>query len=93
MRRLFDLSRYHAVLLFLMLAVCAIGFAWNTFGLITLAMANASFLVEHRVMAIVEGGLVQTAVLAARGLAALVFYLGFKGIEAELVARWRGGRS
>jgi hypothetical protein len=93
MRRLFDLSRYPAVVLFLLLAISAIGFAWNTFGLITLAMANASFLLEHRLMAIVEGGLVQTAGLAARGLAALVFYLGFKGFEAELVARWRSGTS
>ena len=89
MRRFLILSRYHSVVLFLMLAICATGFAWNTYGLVMVAMANAAFLLEHRLTAVVEGGLLQAGLLALRGLGALLFYIGFKGIETELIARWR----
>jgi hypothetical protein len=83
-------SSYHAGILLVFLAVFSLGFAWLTFGLITLAMANYDVLSKYGLMAAADGGLVQTLVLGAKGLVALLCYLGFKGIEHELVRRWLG---
>ncbi len=90
MRRLFDLSRYPALVVFLFMAICATVLAWMSFGLLHLAMANAEFLLTYRLMALKDGGLLQTLELAGRGLVALVAYLGLKGCESELITRWRG---
>jgi hypothetical protein len=81
-------ARYHAVVLLFMMSLCSIGFAWLTYGLITVALANIGFLTEHGLMAVVEGGLLQFAQLSLQGFMALLCYLGFKGIEHELVYRW-----
>lgn len=78
------------VVLVLFLAVFSVGLAWATLDLFRLAMANADFLQRDGLMAIMHGGLVQTAQVAARGAAALLFYLAFKTTEHELVARWAG---
>jgi hypothetical protein len=90
LRKLLSLGRYPSLAVFLVMALCAVAFAWITFGLLHLAMSNAEFLITYRLAALMDGGLLQAGELALRGLVALVAYLGFKGCEAELVARWRG---
>ncbi len=81
-------SHYHWTALLLAMAVCSVGFAWLTYGLITVAMKNVSFLTMHGLMAAVEGGALQLVLICLKGFAALLFYIGFKGIEHELVYRW-----
>jgi hypothetical protein len=83
-------ARYHWFALLLMMALCSVGFAWLTYGLIALAMANVEFLVRHGLLAVMEGGFVQFVLICAKGLVALILYLGFKVIEHELTQRWRG---
>ncbi len=89
MRRWFLLSSYHWLALFLALSVSAVLLAWVSFGLINLAMANFDFLRRHGLMAIAEGGLLQSLVIGAKGLLALICYIVFKSVETELVYRWR----
>jgi hypothetical protein len=88
MRKWLIPSSYHAGVLLGILAMFSLGFAWLTFGLIALAMANYDVLSKYGLMAVADGGLLQTVVLAGKGFVALLCYLGFKGIEHELVSRW-----
>ncbi len=90
MRRIINPSRWPWTVVFLVMALCAVTFAWISVGLLHNAMANAEFLLTYRLAALMDGGLLQAAELALRGLMALVAYLGFKGCEVELIARWRG---
>ena len=89
MRRWLFLSNYHWLALLTAAAVSATLVAWISFGLINVAMANIDFLQRYGLMAIREGGLLQAVELGLRGLVALLFYLLFKAIEAELIYRWR----
>ncbi|WP_309666688.1 hypothetical protein [Tabrizicola sp.] len=89
MRHWLSLASYHWAALFAALALFAAILAWVSFGLINLAMANVDFLRHHGVMAIREGGLLQLTVIGAKALLALISYLCFKAIEAELIHRWR----
>jgi hypothetical protein len=91
MRNWLTLARYHWLVLLAMLAACALVLAWTSFGLLNLAMANVDFLRHYGVMAVMEGGLRQLAGIAAQAFLAMIAYLGFKGIEAELIHRWREG--
>ncbi len=81
---------YHAVVLLVFMGLCSVGFAWLSYGLIKVAMANVDFLTEHGTRAVSEGGLVQLMLIGLKSFAALLFYLGFKGIEHELLIRWNG---
>jgi hypothetical protein len=89
MARWIRLSTKHWAVLFVVMAIGAAGVAWESVGLVNLAMANADFLTRHGRMAILEGGLVQTLEIGARALAVMLFYFLFKGAESELIARWR----
>lgn len=89
MRRWLMLQSYHVVALIVMISLCSAVFAWNTYGLVTLAMANFAFLTKWGVMAVMEGGLWQSLWLGGKALVALFSYLGFKGVEHELIHRWR----
>ncbi len=93
MPRLPELSRVHALVLFLVMALCAAIVAWLSFGLFSQAMANADFILKHGFMALVEGGAVQALLLASRGLVLLVALFCFKAVESELIDRWRRPRS
>ena len=93
MRRWLQLSSYNAFVLFLLMGVCAACFAWNSYNLAHLAMANVRFLSEAGLLAIMEGGLLQLAEIIFHGVLSLAFYLGFKACEVELVHRWRAHRS
>jgi hypothetical protein len=67
-------------------------FAWNSFNLIHLAMANVQFLEMFGATAINEGGLRQLIEIAAYAAMSLVFYMAFKVCEVEIVHRWRSSR-
>ncbi len=90
MRRWLSPAGYHWLALFAGLGVFATVLAWTSFGLINLAMANVGFLTRHGLMAVHEGGLIQLLQIGAKAVLALAAYLGFKVIETELIARWRG---
>jgi hypothetical protein len=82
---------YNTLVLLLFLAAFSVAFAWLTFDLVRLAMANAEFLRREGVMtALMYGGHWQTLGVAAKGVLALACYLGFKGVEHELISRWVG---
>lgn len=76
--------------LILFLGVFAVGLAWATLDLFRLAMASADFLLRDGLVAVMHGGLVQAGLLAGKAMLALFFYLAFKVVESELVARWAG---
>lgn len=89
MRRWLVLQSYHVVVLILFIGACSIAFAWTTYGLVSIAMANVGFLRQWGVMAVMEGGLWQTLWLVLQAMVSLFSYLGFKGAEYELLHRWR----
>lgn len=92
MRRWLQLSNHHAMTIFLLMGLCGVLFAWTTFNLFHLAMENLRFLREAGWMAVMEGGLRQLLEIVGSGLLSLVFYIGFKACEVELVYRWRNWR-
>ncbi len=82
-------ASYPATALFLILGLFSVLLAWSSFGLLRLAMANFTFIQAYGSQAIYDGGLVQLLHIGFQALLALLSYLGFKGVETELVARWR----
>jgi heme exporter protein D len=86
--RWLQFSKYHSAIVFLAMGVFAALFAWNSYNLITVAMASVHFLSEHGALAVKEGGARQIIEIVFSGYLSLIFYLGFKGCEHELVARW-----
>ncbi len=90
MRRWLYPSSYHWLTLMLAMALAATVLAWLSFGLVNLALANASFLARHGLLAIREGGLWQTVEIGGRAVLAMLSYLVFKAVETELIHRWRG---
>jgi hypothetical protein len=83
---------YPTPVLLLMFGLVAVLLAWLSLGLLDIAMSNLGFLQRHGAAAVAAGGLVQTAEIVAKSAAVLLLYLGFRGIEVELVARWVGRR-
>jgi uncharacterized membrane protein (Fun14 family) len=81
---------YHSVVLIMIMGLCSIGFAWLTYGLIKVAMANVEHLTMAGLMGVTDGGLVMLIFTGIKAAFALMFYLGFKGIEHELLIRWNG---
>ena len=92
MRRWFEFSRWNAVFLLLLMGVFGALFAWNTFGLLQMGMANAGFIRRFGWTALADGGLLQFIIIVGKGYASLLFYLGFKAGEAALMRRWFGPR-
>jgi hypothetical protein len=90
--RWFSLSRRHPVTLFLMAGAFAALFAWNSYNLFQMAMANVSFLRIYGWTAVMDGGIRQLLSLVVYGYLSLAFYICFKACEAELVHRWRRWR-
>ena len=82
-------SAYRTVPLLLIMALCAVTFAWNTIDLAQIAMANVRFIRTYGAMALADGGLLQLLEIVVRGIVSLAAYLGFKACEVELVHRWR----
>lgn len=92
-RRWLEIHAYHSLFLFVAMGVCAAAFAWSSYNLANLAIANFRFLRDYGWFAIMEGGLRQLLEIAAYGVLSLAFYLGFKACEHELVHRWSNWRS
>ncbi len=90
MNRWIKPASYSAPSLFVIMGLFAAVFAWNTFDLARLAMANLQFIGSYGAMALRDGALLQLAEVTLRGVISLGAYLGFKAIEVELVSRWRG---
>jgi hypothetical protein len=86
-------SNYSAFSLFLIAGVFAGLFAWTSFNLLHLAMANFRFIGEYGQMAVMDGGAQQFLGILLYGYLSLAFYLSFKTCEVELVHRWREWRN
>jgi hypothetical protein len=84
-----NFSSYPAVIVFIVMGAFATLFAWSSYNLFHLAMANAAFLRTYGLMAVMEGGLLQLLGIVLQGALSLACYLGFKACEVELVSRWR----
>ncbi len=89
MKRLVRISGYPGILVFLLAGLAAAIFAYSTFNLLSISMANLSFLREHGWVAITSGGLVQLLGILANGAVALACWLVFKACENELIERYR----
>ncbi len=89
MKTLLDIRRYPWVVVFVLAGLCAAAFAFSTYNLFHLSMANLSFLQQYGLVAIQNGALVQSFEVALCGGFALICYLGFKVCEGELVSRFR----
>lgn len=89
MKKWLYLSSYHGLALFVMLCVCSICLAWTSYGLLRMAMLNFDLLHSYGVQAALDGGLIQLVQIGLQAFLALLSFLGFKGIETELIARWR----
>lgn len=83
---------YHWVALIMVMGMCSIGLAWLSYGLVMSAMKNVEYLTMSGLMALMDGGLVTLVKNAIKAFFALLCYLGFKGIEHELLIRWNGHR-
>lgn len=88
MKRIFNLHRYHWLAVLTLSGVSFVGFAYSSYSLFHLSMANIAFLRKHGASAIMEGALLQLFEIFIGGCFALVCYLGFKICETELVSRY-----
>lgn len=68
--------------------IFAAAFAFSTYNLFRLSMANLDFIQKYRLLAVQEGALRQSFEIAIGGALALFFFLGFKVCERELVTRY-----
>lgn len=89
MRRLLDITFYPWIIVFLIAGLMTVIFAFASFNLFFEARANLGFLREHGWRAVMEGGLLQLALLALYGLAALMSFVVFRICEGEMVQRYR----
>ena len=89
MKRLFQVSRYPAVLVFVLAGFSAVIVAYASFNLLTISMANLHFIQAHGWLALRSGALIQLLGIAFYGVIALAFFLIFKICESELVLRYR----
>jgi len=93
MVRLLRISRLHWLVVFVLAGIFAAAFAFSTYNLFHLSMANPDFLKKYGLIAIQEGALGQTIEIAISVAVALFFFLSFKIYEHELVTRcfdWSG---
>lgn len=89
MIRLLNISRYHWVVVLAIAGLFAAMFAFASYNLFHLSMANLSFLQRYGLMAVQEGALIQTIEVLVGGTFALLCYFGFKLCEADLIRRFR----
>lgn len=86
---LFDITRWPALLVFLLAGAVAVCFAFTSVNLFAEAMASARFLRGFGAEAVRHGALWQVGELLLWGGLALVCWLIFKICEAELADRYR----
>jgi hypothetical protein len=82
-------SSWNSVVVFIAMGVFGGSFAWVSFNLVVLFMANFRFLSEHGLLALQSGGLRQLIELVAGGYLSVALYVCFKACEYELVSRIR----
>lgn len=87
-KRWLEIHSYRSPVLFLAMGACAAVFAWNSYNLVTLAMANLGFLRHAGWFAVMEGGLWQLGEIALSATLSLASYFVFKSCEHELIHRW-----
>jgi hypothetical protein len=90
MKRWLILQTWHGAALLLGLGTSAVVFAWTSFNLIDVALANARLIADYGVMGLLDGGLLQLAQITLNAALALLCFLMFKGCETEIIRRWRG---
>lgn len=88
MKRIFNLHLYHWLAVMFLSGVFFVAFAYLSYSLFHLSMANIDFLREHGAAAIMEGALLQLLEIFVRGCLALSCYLAFKVCETELTKRY-----
>ena len=81
------ISKYPAVVVFIAAGLCAVIFAYNSYGLFLQSMANIRLVRENGFQALMDGGLAQFVRLLLSGAISLAAYIGFKTCEGELVER------
>lgn len=79
------LLTYHWLLTLFLMGLFALGFGLASLNLFTILSANLSLIIEHGVMALVEGALLQLIELIALGYLGVVLYVLFKVCERVLV--------
>ena len=89
MKRLFQISRYPGLLIFLLAAISVVIVAFLTYNLLHMGMANLHFIQQHGWLALRSGGLMQLIQILAYGVVSLFFFIVFKVCESELVIRYR----
>ena len=89
MKRLFQVSRYPAIIVFALAGVSAAIVAYASYNLLTVSMANLHFIQKHGWIALTSGALLQLFEIALYGVIVLAFFLIFKICESELVLRYR----
>ena len=88
MKRVLSLSRWPAILVFVLAGVFGIVLAFSSFNLLTYAMKNLEFLGEHGWEALRLGGALQLLQLLGNGCVALAAFMGFKACESDLIRRY-----
>jgi uncharacterized membrane protein YedE/YeeE len=88
MRRLIDITRWPAVLVFLLAGSALILLAFVTVGLFMRASANLEFLLTYGWRGIMDGGLLQLLGLIGLGVVALGALLTYKICEGDLIGRY-----
>jgi hypothetical protein len=87
--KVLHLARYHWVLVFLIAGGFAIAFAYSSYNLFHLSMANIGFIRQNGWLAIQEGALVQTLQILGIAGVSLASYMGFKLCENEMISRYK----
>jgi hypothetical protein len=88
MRRLVDITRWPAVLVFILAGAMLILIAFVSVGLFMRASANLNFLLDFGWIGARDGGLLQLAGLIGLGAVALGALLTYKICEGELIGRY-----
>jgi len=89
MKRLFQISRYPALFVFLLAGASTVVIAYSSYNLLSLSMANLHFLRKYGWLAVSEGGLLQFVEILAYAILALACFFVFKICETELLIRYR----
>ena len=86
--RIFDLTRWPSILVFLFAGTIGATFALITLNLFTQAAASLRFLREYGAEAVMHGALLQIRDLIFWGALSLLCWVAFKISEHELVNRY-----
>lgn len=89
MKRLFRISGYPAILVFVIAGVSVVILTLSSLNLLTSGLALLRFVREHGWTAIMVGDWRQLIEIIGYGILSLCFYLLFKICESELVIRYR----